>query len=335
MKKLYIFLLFAILFLSACSEQKESRGKKVLLLINGELGDKSFFDSAQRGMDMIKKEFSDTEVKTVEMGSDETKYDAILEDKVESKEYDLIVAGTWQMKDRLKAMSEKYPYQKFILFDDDAEGDKNIYSVMYKQNEGGFLAGSLAAMLAEKNSSDTIGFLGGMNNPIIKDFMDGYEDGAKYIDKNIKIVSSYVGNFTDAIRGRDLSDIMYKKEGACVVFNVASLAGLGSVDAAYENKKYVIGVDSDQAMLFGEPKAQYIAASILKNVDLSLLRAYKLYREGKLEFGKCERLGLNEDGIGISDNSYTDKILGEDIKEKINKIIEDIKTGKIKIRTEF
>ena len=317
----------------------------ILLLINGTLGDKSFFDSAEAGMELIKEKYPEITTKTIEMGTDETKYAAILEENVSSKAYDIIVAGTWQLKDKVQKISDKYPEQKFILFDDNAnDGEKkydNIYSILYKQNEGGFLAGALAGLVEQGEGysfvkkTKKIGLIGGMDNKIVKDFLLGYEDGAKYVGDDIEVLTSYVGNFTDAIKAKDLANILYKEKDVDIIFNVASIAGLGIIDSAAETERYVIGVDSDQAALLGEEKAKYILTSILKRVDTSLLRAIDKYKAGEEIFGTTEVLGVKEDAIGIADNDFYKKAVSEADRAKINEIIDEIKADKITIRSEF
>lgn len=349
-KKILAMLMVLCLALTGCArDEKTTKDDKkdlnILLLINGTLGDKSFFDSAEAGMNLIKEKYPEITTKTIEMGTDETKYNAIIEENVSSKSYDIIVVGTWQLKDKVQKISEKYPEQNFILFDDNAnDGDKkydNIYSILYKQNEGGFLAGALAGLVENGEGYDfakkskNIGLIGGMDNKIVKDFLLGFEDGAKYIDKDIKVLTSYVGNFTDAIKAKDLANILYKEKDVDIIFNVASISGLGIIDSAAETEHYVIGVDSDQAALLGEEKAKYILTSILKRVDTSLLRAIDKYKAGEKIFGTTEFLGVKDEGIGIADNDFYKNIIKEADRNKINEIIEEIKADKITIRSEF
>lgn len=336
------------LALTACgtkTSKEERKDLSILLLINGTLGDKSFFDSAEAGMKLIKEKYPDITTKTIQMGTDETKYDAILEENTESKAYDIIVVGTWQLKDKIQKISDKYPEQNFILFDDNAnDGEKkyeNIYSILYKQNEGGFLAGALASLVKSSEGysfskkTKKLGLIGGMDNKIIKDFLLGYEDGAKYVDSEAMILSSYVGNFTDAIKAKDLANILYKKKDVDIIFNVASIAGLGIIDSAVENERYVIGVDSDQAALLGDEKAKYILTSILKRVDVSLLRAIDKYKKGEKIFGTTEFLGVKEGGIAIADGAYYEANISKDTRDKMEEIIAEIKADKISIRSEF
>lgn len=349
-KKIFIVLMVLCLALTGCAGTEKTKDAdkndlSILLLINGTLGDKSFFDSAEAGMELIKEKYPEITTKTIEMGVDETKYAAILEENVSSKAYDIIVAGTWQLKDKVQKISDKYPEQKFILFDDNAnDGEKkydNIYSILYKQNEGGFLAGALAGLVEQGEGysfvkkTKKIGLIGGMDNKIVKDFLLGYEDGAKYIGKDVEVLTSYVGNFTDAIKAKDLANILYKEKDVDIIFNVASIAGLGIIDSAAETEHYVIGVDSDQAALLGEAKAKYILTSILKRVDISLLRAIDKYKAGEEIFGTTEILGVKDDAIGIADNDFYKNTVSEADRAKIDEIIDEIKADKITIRSEF
>ena len=133
---------------SAPAAEKES-GKKVIKvvdLINGVQGDKSFFDSAVRGIAKAQKEFG-LEVKTIEAGIDPAKWQPALEDAAANEDYDVMILGTYQMSEFLEKVAPKYPDKKFIIYDTNVNYEKckceNVYSVLYKQNEGSYLAGCL------------------------------------------------------------------------------------------------------------------------------------------------------------------------------------------------
>ena len=155
------------------------------------------------------------------------------------------------------------------------------------------------------------------------------------MDDDVEVLISYVGNFTDAIKAKDLANILYKEKDVDIIFNVASIAGLGIIDSAAETEHYIIGVDSDQAALLGEAKAKYILTSILKRVDRSLLRAIDKYKAGEEIFGTTEILGVKDDAIGIADNDFYKNTVSEADRAKIDEIIDEIKADKITIRSEF
>lgn len=322
---------------NAGTETEPAKPLRVALLLNGTLGDKSFFDSADRGLKMAKEKYGDKlEYKTVEMTTDETKWLPTLYDYSDDGSWDIIIVGTWQLAEPLSEVAPKYPDQKYIIFDQDLDysaGDfKNVYSILYKQNEVSFLAGVVASRLSE---SKAIGFLGGAENPVINDFLLGYIQGAKHAEPNIKVVISYVGNFYDTPKGKDLALAQYQQNGVDVGFNVAGLAGLGQIDAAQEVGKFAIGVDSDQALIFGEPTANFIPTSALKNVDESILRAVGLEFEGKAPYGEVENLGIAENGVGIADNQYYQKLVPEAVRNEVKDLADKILSGEIKVDTAF
>lgn len=325
-------------------EQPKEKPLKVVLLLNGNLGDKSFFDSANHGMELIKQELG-AETKVIEMGYDQTKWEPTLVD-VSEQDWDIIIVGTWQMTEILQKVAPEYPDKKYFIFDSSVDYSKgnlnNVYSILYKQNEVSFLAGVVAARVTNSkmplaNPQKIIGFLGGMDTPVINDFLVGYIQGARYADPDIKVAISYIGDFSNAAKGKEMALAQYDL-GADIGFNVAGQAGLGQLDAAKDKNKYAIGVDSDQAMIFKDSdpaKANLIVTSALKRVDNSLLRAVKMYKEGTLQFGKSEELGLKEEAVGLADNEFYEKLLPEEVRKEVEDLANKIASGEIKVDTAF
>lgn len=326
---------------------EDAKPYKAALLLNGSLGDKSFFDSANEGLQKLKDELGAEkfDFKVDQMGAtaaDEPKWEPTLLDYCDSAEYDVIIIGTWQMYEALSSAAQEFPDQKFIFFDetfDFSTGDfKNIYNVLYKQNEVSFLVGAAAAMMTTDEtlpmidpSNKLIGFLGGMENSIIQDFLVGYIQGAKYVEPEVKVALAYVGNFYDSAAGKDLALVQYQN-GVDVGYNVAGSAGLGQIDAAVDAKKYAFGVDSDQAALLPE-KADFIPTSALKNVGNSLLRAIKLDMEGKLEFGMSEKLGFAEGGVELVKDAHYEEMVPEATRKVIEELEAKIISGEIVVDT--
>jgi len=127
----------------------QAEALKIVLLLNGTLGDKSFFDSADNGLKMVQEKYGDSvETKTIEMTYDETKWQPTLQD-ISDEDWDIIIVGTWQMQEMLQEIAPMYPEKKYIIFDTSVDYENfdlgNVYSINYKQNEGSFLAGALAA----------------------------------------------------------------------------------------------------------------------------------------------------------------------------------------------
>ncbi len=344
--------LFASVMLVGCGPETEPEHqdgnnvpkRKAVLLVSGTLGDKSFFDSANEGMKAIEKD-SGWEIKVIEMGIDPSKWEPTLTD-VSGQDWDLIICGTFQMQEKIEEVAPKFPDKKYIVFDVTVDYSKapfeNVYSILYRQNEGSYLAGVLAAMvtnsdLPKANAKKIIGFLGGMNIPVINDFLVGYIEGAKSVESDIKVAVSYVEDFANPAKAKEMCLAQYEM-GADIGFNVAGGSGLGQLDAAKEKDRYAIGVDSDQAMLFKDSdpvKAELVLTSMLKRVDNSLIRAVKLFEEGKLEFGKAETLGLKEEAVGLANNEFYMENVPEEMRNEIDEIAGKIKSGEITVSSAF
>jgi basic membrane protein A len=353
MKKVVLMLLVvAMIFVVAVApgckktttEQPAEKKLKVTLYLNGTLGDKSFFDSADRGLKMAISDLG-VDGTTIEGGYDAAKWQPDLE-QLSQGDSEIIIIGTWQMVDALTAVAPKYPNKKYIIFDTSVDYSKgnlgNVYSILYKQNEGSFLVGALAAMVTSSNmplanKEKVIGFLGGMDIPVINDFKVGYIQGAHFIDPNVKVLVSYAGSFSDPAKGKELVLAQYD-QGADIAFNVAGETGLGLLDAAKEKNKYAIGVDSDQYIMIKDKdpdEASHIVTSMMKNVDKSIYRALKMYKEGTLKFGVAESLGLKEDGIRVADDENYEKLVPKEFRDKVEELKTKIINGEIKVDTAF
>ncbi|GAU76450.1 BMP family ABC transporter substrate-binding protein [Fusibacter sp. 3D3] len=315
---------------------------KIVLLVSGSLGDKSFHDSSQAGMDMIKEKYGDkVEIKTIEMGSDKTKFIPTLED-VSDEDWNVIVTGTFHMKEPVEEVAPLYPDKTYVLFDtavdyEGIDGLNNVYSITYKQNEAGFLAGAFAAQMTTMteieniNPDKKIGFLGAMDIPVVNDFLVGYIEGAKYIDEEMKVDISYIDSYSDAAKGKELALIQYQNQSVDIGFNVAGRAGLGQIEAANEANAYAIGVDSDQAALFADSpeKAARIFTSALKRVDNSLLRAADMYFEGTLPLGKVEEIGLENNGVGLATYDPATSVVPQAVVDKVEDLKKQVIEGTI------
>lgn len=344
MRKRWIVLLLAAVLVTSAASLFAAPKLKVVLYVNGTLGDKSFFDSANSGVQRAVKELGIT-AKTIEGGYDPARWEPDIAQLSEG-DWDIIIAGTWQLQEILEKLAPKNLKKKYITYDTTVTYSKgglgNVYSILYKQNEGSFLVGALAAIVSNSkmplaNNQKVIGFLGGMDIPVINDFKVGYEQGAKYIDKNVNVLVSYVGNFSDSAKGKELMLAQYD-QGADIGFNVAGQAGLGLLDAAKDKKRYAIGVDSDQYLLQKDSdpeKASYIVTSMLKNVGWSLFRAIKGTMDGTIKYGAAEALGIKEGGVGVADNENYTKLVSPAVRKQLKDLEKKILSGQIKVETAF
>ncbi len=344
MKSKWLLVVVAVLFALGAAAGFAAPKLKVVLYINGTLGDKSFFDSAARGVQKAAKELPIT-AKVIEGTYDSSRWEPDIAQLSEG-DWDVIIAGTWELQEAVEKYAPQYPKKKFITYDNSVSYEKgglgNVYSILYKQNEGSFLAGALAAMVTESrmplvNKQKIIGFLGGMDIPVINDFKVGYVQGAKYIDPSIQVLVSYVGSWQDAAKGKELALAQYD-QGADIAFNVAGQAGLGLLDAAKDKQKYAIGVDSDQYLMVKDSdpvKASFIVTSVQKNVDNSLYRAIKGTLDGTIKYGAAEALGFKEGGISLSENENYVKLVPADMRARIAAIQKKLVSGAIKVDTAF
>ncbi|MGO0060329.1 BMP family lipoprotein [Brevibacillus fluminis] len=307
---------------------------KVAYYVNGTLGDKGFFDSAQAGLEKAKKDLG-IDLKTVEGGTNQADWAAGLESLVSGGKYEVIVAGTSQMKEIAIDIAKRYPNQKFIFFDEMIKDVPNLYSMLYSQSEGSFLAGAFAALVTTStelpgaNPDKVIGFVGGMDIPIINDFKAGYEQGAQYVDKDVKVIASYVGDFSNAPKAKELGLAQYNTQNVDISYNVAGGAGLGLLEAGKEVGKYSIGVDGNQNPLY--PGS--VLTSMMKNIDQSIYRALELHIQGKLAYGTNEVLGIKEGGVGLAEDDLYKQHVPKSIQEKMAEISKKLSSGEIQVKS--
>lgn len=338
-----ILLLALVLTISACGNTNTDSGSgstsdsdySVLYFVNGTLGDKSFYDSAQAGLDHAVADFG-IKAKTIEGGVNSADWASALEAAVSTGNYNVVILGTSQMADITVELADRYPDIQFMFFDDLIEGSANIYSMLYAQSEGAFLAGAFAALsttstdLEKANADKTIGFIGGMDIPIINDFLSGYKQGAAYVDPSVNVIPSYVGDFTSAPKAKELALSQINTQNVDIIFNVASGAGLGTLEGASEKGVYSIGVDSNQNTLY--PGS--VLTSMLKNVDKSIYRAIDLLIKGELPTSG-EVLGMPEDGVGLAKDELYTQYVPQEIQDKMTEIEEKLANGEIVVKSEL
>lgn len=339
MKKLLAILLVAVLALTlvACGGGNEEDTRiRLVYIINGTLGDKSFFDSGKEGLDLIDAKYGDkvyTEYR--EMTYDNTTWEATTKDIV-AEGWDIVVAGTWDMLGYITELAGQYPQTKFWFFDERFDFDTNpydnVYGMVYAQNEGSFLVGMAAAAMT---STKKVAFMGGMANTVLNDFMVGFNEGAYYYDTAVAVNTSWMNSFSDSAIGKDIANGLYQ-QGYDVVFCCGGAAGLGGFDAAIEGEgRWVIGVDGDQYAYWKSvgqaAKAAVTVTSMQKNVNASFLDAMDKHIAGTLAYGTNAVLGL--DG-GFVSYSASD-VLPAEVVAAIEQAKADIISGTIVVGTAF
>ncbi|MDY5842779.1 MAG: BMP family ABC transporter substrate-binding protein [Peptoniphilaceae bacterium] len=303
---------------------------RVCIVYTGNLGDKSYNDSANMGAQKAVKDFG-VEVKSLE-GTTAQEWEANLLAAAEEG-YDLVIGASSNIADYITKHASNYPNVKFAVIDTTVDLP-NVSSISFAQNEGSFLAGAAAAMFTEKtdikgvNEDKIIGWVGGMDIPVLHDFYVGYEQGAKYINPDIQILQSFAGSWSDPLKGKELTLAQYD-QGADIVMNVASGTGPGILEAAKEAGKYAIGVDLNQ----DNDQPGSILTSMVKRVDQAVYLTIESTVKGEFQGGTTRYLTLKDGGVSLTDFSVIKKALGDqfpqDIVDKCNELAEKIASGEI------
>ena len=173
-----------------------------------------------------------------------------------------------------------------------------------------------------------------MDIPPINDFLVGYIEGAESVNPDIKVISTYTGDYYDPAKGKEHGIVQFD-QGAEVVFAAAGPAGLGAIEAAVDKDKKIVGVDSDQSTAYAEngdtTTAEHIVTSMVKNVGDSIFRAIEKDINGELAWGTSESLGIAEDGVGLAKNDVYEAAFTDEQKAKIEEIQEKVVSGEIQV----
>jgi basic membrane protein A len=344
---LLVLALYALAWAGRHAYAPEAAGARlrVALFINGTRGDKSMFDSAAHGMAQVAASLP-VRTRVIEGGTDPTRWEAALSDLADSGDYDVVVAGTFTMVPYVQKLAAQFPATRFIVFDAAVDyaacGCANVYSMLFRQNEGAYLAGFLAARLMQQGlpgapSGSALGVVGGMQFPVIEDFIIGFGAGARAAVPGIAILSQYANAFSDPAAGKEIAKAQFG-QGAGLIFHAAGATGQGVTEAAAEARRYVIGVDMDQYQLYrtsNPQRAAGIVTSVLKEVDAGLLRAVGLQLEGKLPYGRAESLGLAEGGIRLARHSQVMDAAPPALLREVDALQEAIVQGRVRVPGAF
>jgi basic membrane protein A and related proteins len=312
----------------------------VLLYIDGSLGDLGFFDSANSGVMRAQKDIG-VSVKVTQQ-SDATEWQTQLLALAGSGKYDLIVldASDSTLNGAAKAVIARYPKQRIVDFDDNSFATTpSVSSIIYKQNEGSFLAGALAAMVADSNlpyvsHKKVIGMVGGQKIPVIIDFQDGYVQGAKAVDPKIAVKVTFIGGsggddtWSNKPAGARLAASLYSA-GSAVVYQVAGGSGLGVLSQSKVANRYAIGVDSNQDSI----APGHVIGSVVKRVDNSVYDLINLAAKGKLQGAHIYYYGLQNHGVDLTRDSYTHAIITPAMYAKLDALEAQVISGEIKVQT--
>src|SRR5713226_2520652 len=239
------------------------------------------------------------------------------------KDFDLIIGIGFAQKEPIKKMASQFPQKHFAIVDAQVDAP-NVSSLLFEEHEGAYLVGAIAALTSK---SGKVGFVGGMDIPLIRRFEMGYEAGAKKANPAVAVLANYVGITSEAWnnppKGKELAMSQYEA-GVDVIFAAAGASGLGVFDAAEEKRKFAIGVDANQDWT----KPGLILTSMLKRVDEAVFTTIQEAQAGKFARG-VKRFGLANKGIDFSVDEYNEKILTEPVRKRASELKEEIIAGKI------
>lgn len=333
MTKSYIFLAALILCTIGCGkksiqEQTTTGLYKVGLVFDvGGRGDKSFNDGAYRGLERAKKELG-IDFEYIEPGPGADR-EAALRQLANRDNINLILGIGFIFTDDITNIAKEFPNKKFACVDYTYDPTKvlpsNLVALNFKEEEGSFLVGALAALMTKSN---TVGFIGGMQSPLIKKFEVGYEKGIHYINPKCEVLIAYAGVSGDAFKnpgkGKELALGQYSR-GADIIYHASGVTGLGVIEAARVEKKFVIGVDSDQ---YHEAPG-FILTSMTKVVDNSVFETIKQVKDGTFQGGKSVMFDLRSKGIDYVYDAHNKSLIPDDIHQKVEEIRNKIIAGKI------
>ncbi len=318
-------ILLSIFFTSCATKPNAADANKIKVGIVYDIGgkdDRSFNTAANVGVTRAKNELPIV-LRDAEPG-DATSLEPAMRAFAQYG-YNLIIGIGFAQAPLIEQVAKDYPNTHFAIVDGVCESP-NVASLLFKEHEGSFLVGMIAASTSKTN---TIGFVGGMDIPLIHKFFTGYSEGAKYANPNTKVIPNYVG-ITDAAwnnpsKGRELATSQIE-QGADVIFQAAGNSGLGVFDAAEATKKFAIGVDSNQNYM----KPGFILTSMIKRIDNAVYSMVKDEVDGKFK-GGIHVYGLDNEGVGYAVDEYNKALIPQAVIEKVEQAKKNIIAGKIKV----
>lgn len=307
---------------------------KVAFVVHGTLGDKSFLDSAAAGLQRAEAELP-VDVTIIEAGLDRGRWQPALADATDQG-FDVVIGGTWEMTGFMAELAPEYPETKFIIFDDAPDFStgaySNILAINYRVSTAAYLAGYAAAKISQTGK---IGEIFGVEGATILEFAVGFEQGARAANPDVEVTRAVAGTFTDPAKGKELALAQFA-QGVDVVFPIAGGTGIGALQAARDEGKLAVGVDSDQALIFeatDPAQADVIFTSVEKKVGDSLYTALQQTLDGTAPYGSNLLLGLADGAVGIAKNAYYEKLVPADVRAEVDAEEAKIIAGEITVET--
>lgn len=326
MKRLATLLVIAALAAAGCqtraTAEEEGKIRVGIVFDIGGKDDRSFNAAAWEGVRRAAGDFPIV-LRDVEPG-DPTSIEPAMRAFAE-RGYDLIIGVGFAQTDIMARVAHDYPQLHFAIIDGVIDLP-NVASLIFKEHEGSYLVGMIAA---RKTKTGILGFVGGMDIPLIRRFKVGYEEGARAVNPKIRVIDNYVG-LTDAAwnnpgKGKELA-VAQISRGADILFTAAGNSGLGAFDAAEQYNKMVIGVDSNQNWV----KPGYVLTSMVKRIDNAVYQLIAELVQGRFQ-GGIHVYGLENDGVGYAVDEYNRDLIPPEVIREVEQAREKIIKGEIKV----
>lgn len=315
------------------SDQKDNTlPLKVGLVFDiGGRGDKSFNDAAYKGLETAKNKLG-VEFEAIDPG-DGADRESSLRKLASRKDIGLIFGVGFIFTDDINNIAKEFPDKKFACIDYSVDPTKsilsNIEAIEFKEEEGSFLVGALAALTTKTNK---VGFIGGMESSLIKKFESGFKQGVNYVNPECRVLSAYVSvspeGFKNPGKAKEIALSQYSG-GADIIYHASGLSGLGLFEAAREKNKLAIGVDMDQY----KEAPGFVLSSMVKQVDEAVFLTIKDFKENKFT-GGIKTFGIKDNGVGFVYDDNNKLLISPEIKEKLDAIRIKLINGEIKADTQ-
>lgn len=308
----------------------EGKSLKVAYITPGATGDNGFCDSVARGFERIETDFA-AQTTIIENNNDASKYAESLEACFQWQP-DIVFSEPYGFEELYKQYADKYPDITVVCLDTILDNSQNtISSYTFINEEGAFLAGAAAAKVTLSdieyaNEAKKVGFIGGQDMPVIREFYTGFEQGVKYVDPDIEVLVTYLGDFFDPVKGKTAAKQLYAQD-VDIIFQAAGQSGQGVLEAAKEENRYAIGVDANQNGI----QPGHVVTSMVKDLDGAVYDIFKMIYDGTYEKGKHYSKGAGPSGVYLAIDDYTKEILPQEIIKELDDIKGKIVSGEIKI----
>ncbi len=301
----------------------------------GGLGDQSFNDSAFAGLERAESELG-VEIEVLESASP-TDYVTNLTQLAESG-FSPVFAVGFLMTDALLEVAPQFPDTQFAIIDSVVE-EPNVASVLFREEQGSYLAGVVAGLMTQQDTDYTtaeqsvVGFLGGLEGPLIQKFQAGYEEGVASVCPDCEVLVQYAGTtpeaFNDPATGQEIA-LSQNDQGADIIYHASGATGQGLFNAATDRGFFAIGVDSDQAMIV--PDAP-ILTSMLKRVDNAVFATVEAAANGEFPGGEVTIYGLEEEGIALAEFGEFADAVPEEVTAAVEEAQSGIVDGAVEVPT--